>query len=1007
MIRPHLILYFFGFLFYNHSIWSQDLEIRTYTSLDGLSENLLTCFYQDQYGYLWIGTIHGLDRYDGTKFQTFSVRNGMPSLWCNQLLEDHTGRLWIATRNGMAEFRKDSFYVYPTTDQIHPTYVSQLYENAYKEIIANTREGQYKFNGQAWEPYAILNQNNKDVIGTVVRTSDGEYAITGTELFYKNNKGNITRLQYHPDQGPFFKQIESIDDHAYVNMNAAIYLIDSLHQKKLFPNELKDKTVLSFYKSTDDQWWISTKEDGLLVLQQKNGYVSQQKVKTPFASITIGKYFEDRDNQVWATYAYGLMKILPPSFSKMKINEVSTGEHIRNVFPYGKNQLFVSISDGKLLLIRYDTDKKTSYEILQSYILELPNDFVDNYAIDLNQGIWMTTRNAQLYYYREGKLENKTNLIREAGQPFAAGIACGTQTDKIIIALDSVLTFVNDNTLDTLFDADHTYIKFPRQVLFVDKECLAIKTLDNEVFLYAPDKENQFHFTKTHASSSWGRYLYKDHHSNLWIYNAGENVSEYKIKYPSGADFELVDIIKDSPENINTLFYDFIADDSGSLWCTTNRGIQHLFKTSDEKWASKQYTVYEMCRQANTDWYHIAESGDHIWVNLQNELICFNSDISETLKKTGNVILEEVQLQNQRTNWTLYSDSLTTYFEIPVNPKLKYDQNSLTFIFNSPTTIENPGTQYAYRLLPADTVWSQASVNNSVSYNQLKPAQYLFQIRSHHRGEEWSNPTLFSFTIAKPIWETTWFRILILLMVSTIVAWIFRIRLKQERAKGEIKGQMLELEMRALRAQMNPHFIYNALNSIQSLVATNQTSSANKYISKFARLLRQVLENSKRSEISLRQELESLRLYVDLEKLRLDEDVKFVETVDESIFPETIHVPPLVLQPFIENALWHGLSSKKGEKKIELSIRADKEWIHFSITDNGIGRQKASMLKSQMTQHESTAIQNTIQRLRDFNGSIHSDPLKIEDLYLPDGTPAGTRIWLHIRKKTSSGLTVQ
>jgi sensor histidine kinase YesM len=242
---------------------------------------------------------------------------------------------------------------------------------------------------------------------------------------------------------------------------------------------------------------------------------------------------------------------------------------------------------------------------------------------------------------------------------------------------------------------------------------------------------------------------------------------------------------------------------------------------------------------------------------------------------------------------------------------------------------------------------------------------------------------------------------LLLILVASLVIWIFRIRLRQERSKGEIKSQLLELEMRALRAQMNPHFIYNALNSIQSLVATNKTTSANKYISKFARLLRQVLENSKRSEIPLSQELESLRLYVDLEKLRLDEEVIFIEKVDETIAPETILIPPLVLQPFVENALWHGLSTKKGEKRIELTITEVQGWLHFAIADNGIGRHEAAKLKSSLKQHESTAMQVTEQRLRDFNRTLNSNPLQIEDVFLPDGSTAGTRIILHVKKKST------
>ncbi|MFZ1677335.1 MAG: histidine kinase, partial [Saprospiraceae bacterium] len=396
-----------------------------------------------------------------------------------------------------------------------------------------------------------------------------------------------------------------------------------------------------------------------------------------------------------------------------------------------------------------------------------------------------------------------------------------------------------------------------------------------------------------------------------------------------------------------------------------------------------------------------------ICINLKNQIAFFDKHFPDSPLISGKVILEDVQLFNQNTNWNSNTDSLCTYFQLPQNLHLNYNQNTLTFFYNSPSIFHDEDPFYSYRLLPADTAWSKLSENKSVSFSQLKPATYSFQVRSRQTGMEWSDITNFSFMIQKPFWDRTWFRIIILLGVASLVACVFRIRLKQERKKGEIKSQLLELEMRALRAQMNPHFIYNALNSIQSLVATNQTMSANKYISKFARLLRQVLENSKRSEISLSQELESLRLYVDLEKLRLDEDVKFIETMDESIVPETIRIPPLVLQPFVENALWHGLSSKEGEKRIELVINDDKEWVHFSITDNGIGRQKAAMSKPSIKEHESTAVSLTGQRLVDFNGTVKPDALKMEDLFAPDGSAIGTRVWLHIRKKTSPGFTAQ
>ncbi|MEO5905205.1 MAG: histidine kinase, partial [Saprospiraceae bacterium] len=247
---------------------------------------------------------------------------------------------------------------------------------------------------------------------------------------------------------------------------------------------------------------------------------------------------------------------------------------------------------------------------------------------------------------------------------------------------------------------------------------------------------------------------------------------------------------------------------------------------------------------------------------------------------------------------------------------------------------------------------------------------------------------------------------MIIALGTFLVTWLVRFRIQQEKKKGEMKHQLLELEMRALRSQMNPHFIYNALNSIQSLVATQQSKLAGKYISIFGRLLRQVLENSKYNVIPLNRELETLHHYIDLEKLRLDSDVTYEEWIDPDLVPESFRIPPLILQPFVENALWHGLSTKEGEKKININITVANGFVLFSITDNGIGRQQSSQQKSTHAQHESFGIQVTAQRIDDFNGTGTDSQFHITDLQDTARQPMGTQVSFRVKCNTDPGLNL-
>jgi LytS/YehU family sensor histidine kinase len=205
------------------------------------------------------------------------------------------------------------------------------------------------------------------------------------------------------------------------------------------------------------------------------------------------------------------------------------------------------------------------------------------------------------------------------------------------------------------------------------------------------------------------------------------------------------------------------------------------------------------------------------------------------------------------------------------------------------------------------------------------------------------------------------------------------------------------VQLTALKAQMDPHFIFNSLNSIRAYVISNNTKQASAYLIKFSSLIRLILQYSSRNSISLKDELDALSLYVNLEQLRFRDDFGYDLQVDKNIDVNNLQVPPLILQPYVENAIRHGLTSKKGEKKLELKITLKGSQLEFRIKDNGVGRQYSiQQKKSRSTGHVSMAMDLTQKRieLADFSNS-NQESIKIVDL-MEDGKQAGTEIILRL-----------
>jgi hypothetical protein len=322
-------------------------------------------------------------------------------------------------------------------------------------------------------------------------------------------------------------------------------------------------------------------------------------------------------------------------------------------------------------------------------------------------------------------------------------------------------------------------------------------------------------------------------------------------------------------------------------------------------------------------------------------------------------------------------------------------ERKIIFTLSSPTLRNKETLRYHFKLQGYDKKWNeQAYENNEITYNALAPGNYTLYAKAENNGE-YSNLISFSFVIATPYYQQWWFYLLIVLLFISSVILIFRRLVAIQRRKAEMRNELNASRLTAIQSQMNPHFIFNALNSIQDLVIKGDIDNSYSYITKFSNLVRRTLSYSEKDFIDFEEEIKLLELYLSLEKLRFKNELDYIIDTDDI---EDVMLPPMLVQPFIENALIHGLLHKEGAKKLKISFEIETETqIICRISDNGIGRERARAIKQrQGSGHESFAL-NAIERRFEilknhFGGNLG---FEYEDLF-ENGIAAGTTVTVKI-----------
>lgn len=433
---------------------------------------------------------------------------------------------------------------------------------------------------------------------------------------------------------------------------------------------------------------------------------------------------------------------------------------------------------------------------------------------------------------------------------------------------------------------------------------------------------------------------------------------------------------------------DILEDKQGHIWLSTySNGLYEYWTTGDSIFTlnhnrnSRSGLLGDYCTYLELD-----PVDSMIWVNNSGILVKFNPYTRQVLRyftKQNGLIADgseyhfnitddnkliklffagfnSIDLHNYKLNYTeptIQFNAIKVFdreyrYDLPALKEqliLSPEQNYLQFDYTTLVFNNGDRNQYAHQLVGLEPQWNYTGGNHQVAYAGLKPGRYIFNVKAANNDGLWGSEKSIRIRIKPPFYQTWWFILLALLLLTALILIVNRYLVhttrKQEQLKAGFQKLLAETEMKALRAQMNPHFIFNALNSIQKYILKEQHEEASLYLTKFSKLIRLILDHSHQNTITLSSELELLRLYTELEALRFAQRFTYTIEVDEHVQIDTVQVPSMLIQPYVENAIWHGLLHRPDSGHLSLQFKRQDEQLMVIIDDNGIGRAKALEIK--------------------------------------------------------------
>jgi len=928
--------------------------------------------YQDSKGYVWISTVRGFCKYDGKSVVVFDRTKGLYENSVYSVAEDDKGRIWILTRNNRI--------LYIENDAVHEPSFSSKFEKLNEFSLANfAHHMQFAHNYKSLIVYSFLNTY-------LINIESGEVSIVSNN----ESKGKIVELKYvdgkigqsTPNSYGFrdFIDLRILDERdrellyikdlkvnkeflhkvvrtseigstSYFSFANILFCFDR-KTKEIKKLDL-DGRIICIYKDKSNGVWVGTVGSGVYYFD--DGDIS----KTPIHSLrnySISGLMQDSEGGIWA------------STLKKGVFYSSNKQLISYQFHDGLNFMGSSLStfNDKVYV---GTENFKLFEVDQLEVNEIKigrklSEFITdvrpyNNSIFIGNLFSMFQTDLQMKNVRLSKSSNISKVFPSTKMHLF--------NDSLYSALNNYL-YVYNASLDRFEFLFKSPIKV-RDIYAIDADRWLIG--DKALVIYNRKTKT---FTDVKGFTGIVSKILKLKNGPILISTVEAGLFKFENE-------QLVSL-NDRNSKLPIVLLDMVEDESGELWLASNNG---LIRYNYQKNTIKRFGVQ-----------------DGLLSNeIQRLVICNDKLFLSTVE--GLCSIPITSLKQNPIAPIIYFESSSfsgNDFDLRKKPTVNYSENNLT-IRSRISNYSNRNISLSYILLLNGDTLNYETVNGSdLVLDNLSPGSYRLIMRAVNEDGITGNQLEFEFKIQPPFWKTSWFIVLMVLFLALFMYAIIKIVVNAIRIREEKKTHLNELlansKLTALQAQMNPHFIFNAINSIQNFILKRDVNQAYDYLTKFSQLIRLVLQNSRLKETTLKEELKVLNLYITLEQLRFDNQFEYTATIEDSVDVHNIYIPPMLIQPILENAIWHGIMPLRGERlgQISLNIQIVADLLKITIEDNGVGR--VTMPKDSI--HESISMDVTQERLNIVNLLQNDNKAKFEVIDLVDekGVACGTKVILYV-----------
>ncbi|MFO7613960.1 MAG: two-component regulator propeller domain-containing protein [Bacteroidales bacterium] len=1014
--------------------------------LNGLPSNGVHCMLRDADGFIWLGTDNGLCRFDGSETVVFQHDPMDANSLCDNniraLYQDRTGLIWIGTIRGVSAYDPAKYrfvnYFHDPDEAGSLSYNSIQVITSDKDgniLIANDGHGIDLFDPATETFTQLLPSKQVDYrperfvntcISATADPHDNDVTWFGTlhgVLRYHSPTREFRHFSFKRENAAdpsLFSDLEHTVRDILVDDDGKLWLatwggglchfnpedgtFDIYKYEPLRPVNAFRNNIVKLRRKSSDEIWALARPRGVAVFNTTTRQFTflTHADNSDELRIMPSDMITGENGFMWlSTTSHGL---LFTNINAQQFSIIHYPHPLRGIAtcPPADGMIYTGITGtyGKFVVF----DARTEH--FSSYGYKPLNDRSENYFQGFFCGkerLWLI-ENFNLYWWDDR--QQKVRLYK-AFDPAGASVAEIADIPYLISGAESP---AGELWIGSKFHGIFRIIPETGQVInyYYPDRATSGTDFENFVQVIYPDSKGRIWYSSTD-------FGYFDPDSQRFVnFSLGRDFPEAPVRSaivtaitetPDGLIWlgtvnSGIQVIDPGPPATFSGYYmshndlagsnihHLITDDNGDVWAVTDQGLSRIIPSSGT--VENFGPEYGLPRPKQ-----LARLGSGEIVLLADNGLCFfDPDEVRTMKFEIKPYISTFRIFDRVAG---HDAQLRQMRRINLEP----DENFFSIEYGAINYFSPEKTVFSYKLEGLDENWTMAGKRKYVSYTNLPGGTYTFRLRASDGSDNFSEVSLPLF-IKTPFWKTVWFYILVIIFLSAAIYGFFRFRMRQVRKQEEIRADydkmINQLEMKALRAQMNPHFLFNSLNSIRYYILKEEFDNATEYLTQFSKLLRLILKNSRQNTITLAEELETVNIYIKFEQMRFGKGFEYISNIGDDVRLPEIMIQPMTIQPFVENAIWHGLMPKENDRRLMVSIMKDGPVLKIVIEDNGIGRTAARLLKQETDLNESRSygMQITGERfkmLQRVRGK-RSD-YEIEDLTDQDNQPAGTRVTIY------------